>query len=180
VSTFGKNGTNINVKLSTVNAETYGKKTYRKLEACLRSFLTFSLDESQWSVPNPARYTPTEVCTGTIWLWGWVGPISGTNIVWAQSPVPVRNRGTVILSVAQLLHWPNYPAPETNTAKYLGYELLCTVKCALVQVDLRFTSKRLISYVEVCFVKSTRFICLRPLHFSCVFFTTFSAFFLTS
>jgi hypothetical protein len=44
-------------------------------------FLTSALDEGEWLVSRPGRFTPGETAPGTHWIGGWVGPRAGLDRV---------------------------------------------------------------------------------------------------
>jgi hypothetical protein len=45
------------------------------------SFWTLAVDRGEWSAACPSHFSSRERVPGTLWIGGWVGPISGLDAV---------------------------------------------------------------------------------------------------
>jgi hypothetical protein len=80
-------------------------KTYWGVEVQLHAFLTSALDEGEWSVSRPGRFTPRGRAPNTPWIGDCVGPraVLGT-VVKRNIPSPRREskpRTPIVQPVAQ-------------------------------------------------------------------------------
>jgi hypothetical protein len=53
------------------------------------TFLTWALDEDEWSASRPCRFTPGERAPGTRLIGGWVGSWAGLDAV-EKKNLPLR------------------------------------------------------------------------------------------
>jgi hypothetical protein len=56
-------------------------KTYCGVKLQHHSLLILALEEGEWSVSCPGRFTPVERVSSIHWVGGWVGPRAGLDAV---------------------------------------------------------------------------------------------------
>jgi hypothetical protein len=75
---------------------------YRESSGTVYGFLTFELDEGEWSASRPGCFTPGEGACSTQWIESWVGSRDDLEAVACgeKFPAAAENRNPVAQPVA--------------------------------------------------------------------------------
>jgi hypothetical protein len=79
------------VKLSLCLTKHHPMKTYSGSGGIAPRILTSALDGGEWSASRPGRFTPRGITARTHWVWGWVGPRAGMDMV-SKTEIPSPRR----------------------------------------------------------------------------------------